>query len=184
MKINLLIKCVVCLCSLLALPVQAASYDDLLLKAQATIFPKIVLLDKEIAQKAVDNKILITIVYSQGDFSVAQQLHDLIRAKYQNRLGRYELEVTLQPFAQVENEVLATAYFVLSGGSGLVKSFSDYAAAQQRLVFSYDYRDFKNNALLSVLLKEKTYIYLNKQSIDSYNVKFVPMFYKVVKLFE
>ncbi len=47
------------------------NYDDLVLKAQASIFPKIILLDKKIEDKKIDGKIVNTIVYDKTDYDTA-----------------------------------------------------------------------------------------------------------------
>ena len=50
-----------------------------------------------------------------------------------------------------------------------------------RICFSYHYKDFDDGTLISLFLKEKTYIYINKSFINVYSIKFVPIFYKIAK---
>lgn len=162
--------------------VYAVDYDHLLLKAQAAMFPKIMLLDREVVSKAIQQRYEIAIVYEEIDVLTAQSLQAMIRKKYQNKLGSYPLIVRIYPFQEVVQKPLATAYFVLQGTNENIKALSDWAAKQNRLLFSYDYREFQQDALLSVLLKEKTYVYMNKRAIAQYNIEFQPVFYKIVKL--
>ena len=52
-------------------------YDDIVLKAQASIFPKIILLDKKIQNKLIDGKIVYTIVYNKSDYNTALSIEKL-----------------------------------------------------------------------------------------------------------
>ncbi|MEJ2213703.1 MAG: hypothetical protein P8Y20_06505, partial [Gammaproteobacteria bacterium] len=61
---------------------------------------------------------------------------------------------------------------------------TQYASKHNRVAFSYDYKDIKNNFLISLFVKEKTYIYLNKKALVDYDIKFLPLFYKIVKVLE
>ena len=38
--------------------------------------------------------------------------------------------------------------------------------------------------LVSLLMKEKTYIYLNKRAVNRYAIRFMPAFYKIVRVQE
>ena len=51
--------------------VQAYNYDEVLLKTQASIFPKIMLLNKKVEDKLVDVKIIYTIVYDKHYYATA-----------------------------------------------------------------------------------------------------------------
>jgi len=59
-----------------------------------------------------------------------------------------------------------------------------HASSNNRIVFSYNYTDFKYDALISLHVKEKTYIYLNKSTVKLYGINFLPIFYKITKIFE
>lgn len=54
------------------------SYNDILLKAQASIFPKVMLLDKKLDTKLVGGKIIYTIAYEQSDYNTALEVNKLI----------------------------------------------------------------------------------------------------------
>ncbi len=164
--------------------VYAYDYDPLLMRAQATIFPKIILLDKNLEQKVDDNKVVVSVLYGAGERQAAEKIRTLINEQYKNNLGRRELDVRLIDYAQFHEDYPSTAYFLLKGAREQRDKVTRYASSQKRLVFCYDYRDFENNALVSVLMKEKTYIYLNKSAIHDYDIKFLPLFYKIVKVIE
>ena len=162
----------------------ADSYDPLLLRAQSSIFPKITLLDKKLTSKTNDNVVELIIVSTKRDFNIAQQLQGLIKEKYGNRLGNKELTVNIVTFGNFNHDSLATSYILLQGTELEFKKVISYASSNHRIVFSYSYTDLKNNSLISLYVKEKTYIYLNKSAIQLYDIKFLPVFYKLTKIIE
>ena len=79
---------------LLALFTQAghtADYDPLLLRTQASIFPKIILLDRDIESKISENEIIISIVHTENDHADATILKKLMEKKLHSAL-RLKLE--------------------------------------------------------------------------------------------
>lgn len=165
-------------------PVDAAEYDQLLLKTQASIFPKIILLDKDIETKIASNEIVISIIHSINDHVTAVTLKNLMEESYKENLGNKKLIIRLIDFDKFEETDVATAYFIMQGSSKIHEKVTAHAAKNKRVCFSYNYKDFENNALISLLIKEKTYVYLNKSAIHDYDIKFLPLFYKIVKVLE
>ena len=162
----------------------AEVYDPLLLRAQASIFPKIVLLDKNLAKKTTNNEIALNIVAISQDEIAAHQLRVYIEEKYKNKLGNRKLTVKITTFDTFNKESLDTAYIVLQGSETLFKKVVSYASDYKRIVFSYSYTDFRHDSLISLLVKEKTYIYLNKAAVKLYGIRFLPVFYKITKIIE
>lgn len=162
----------------------ATTYDPLLLRAQSSIFPKIVLLDKDVAIKSPDNEVLITVVSMKQDVSIAQQLQSTIKEKYGDHLGDKKLIINMVAFEDIEKAPLATAYIVLQGSRADYEGVVSIASANNRIVFSYSYTDFEYKPLISLYVKEKTYIYVNKSSLQLYDIKFLPVFYKLTKIVE
>ena len=163
---------------------MAAEYDPLLLRTQATIFPKIILLDKDLENKIASNEIIISIVYSSEDKSNAELLKNLMLEQYAENLGNKKLTINLHNSEIPDTSNPSTAYFIMQGNPDAHEKITSFAARHKRVCFSYNYKDFKNNALISILIKEKTYIYLNKEAIQDYDIKFLPMFYNIVKVLE
>ncbi|MCK4705474.1 MAG: hypothetical protein KAT90_08350 [Gammaproteobacteria bacterium] len=162
----------------------AETYDPLLIRAGSSIYPKIILLDKGLSEKTPDNEITITVVSTDQDSDVALQLMYLIKEKYMNGLGSNKLKVNVTTFNDFKGGSLATAYIVLQGSKEGYKNVISYASSHNRIVFSYSYTDFIKNSLISLLVKEKTYIYLNKSAVKLYNIKFMPVFYEIIKIIE
>ena len=173
---------------LLALCLQGLAWagdaDPLLLRAQATIYPKVVLLDKDLGQKTTGNTVVIMIVYRQADRDDALTMQKLIESEYRNNLGGNPLRVETVTYDDFDAQQIATAYILMNGPASAHKKVTQYASNHRRVVFSYDYKDIRNNALVSLMMKEKTYIYLNKGAMEQYDVRFLPHFYKIVKVLE
>ena len=64
------------------------NYNQFLLRVQATIFPKIVLLDQDIEKKISGNTVNISIVSKVDDIHVAHQLSELLVDKYGKKYDR------------------------------------------------------------------------------------------------
>lgn len=160
----------------------AGTYDPLLLRAQASIFPKIVLLDQDLDKKTPGDEVVITIVSTALDPHIAQQLRKSIEDKYRGRLGSKSLTVNVTTFEEFSPNTLATAYIVLHGSESLIEKVVSYASSHERIVFSYSYSSFIYKALVSLNVKEKTYVYLNKSAIQLYNIRFFPVFYNIAKI--
>jgi hypothetical protein len=169
---------------LLSSSMANADHDHLLLKAQATIYPKIVMLDKDIEAKIKEDTIVIAIVTEKGGHDSAIAMKNLIDQEYKSNLGKKNLIIKTQFFEGFDNEDPATAYVLIGGDADDHYKVTQYASTHNRVAFSYDYKDIKNNFLVSLFVKEKTYIYLNKKALDDYDIKFLPLFYKIVKVLE
>jgi hypothetical protein len=169
---------------MMARQVLAERYDPLLLKAQATIFPKIILLDQGLDKKTPGNEVIITIVSTSHDLHAANKLKQFVEDKYSSSLGNKKLTVNVSTFDEFEQESLAAAYIVLNGPELSVGKIVSYASSHERIVFSYSYSDFIYDALISLHVKEKTYVYLNKSALQLYGIRFMPVFYKITKIIE
>ena len=167
-----------------AIELMAISIDPLLLKAQASIFPKIMLLDSTIANKTNDNKLVLSIVYANDEKASAHKFKDMIDSEYGNSLGDLTFETRLTSLNEFDKKQDAAAYYVFDASSAKKKEIVSHATKTQRICFGYNYKDFEENVLISLFVKEKTYIYLNKSALYEYKIKFTPIFYRIAKVIE
>lgn len=169
---------------LFSLTLFAKGYDSLLMRAQASMFPKIILLDKDISSKILNGTVSLKIIYNDDEQSQAKEFKQLIETQYQGKLGDFHLNTEMAHINDITTSDNATAYMIFSMTGNKKYSFVQNAAKHHRICFGYDYKDFDQNILISLLMKEKTYIYLNKSSLHNYDINFIPVFYKIVKVLE
>jgi len=159
----------------------SSEYDDLLLRAQASMYPKIILLDKNINTKIIDNMVSLTIIYEKKEMDRAKKFKDMIDHEYNSKIGTYEFKVNLLSIKNFSDLDTSTAYYIFDTAGTNKKPVILHSIDNNRICFSYNYKDFNKGALISLFLKEKTYIYINKSFINVYSIKFVPIFYKIAK---
>ncbi|QSZ42314.1 hypothetical protein GJV85_09405 [Sulfurimonas aquatica] len=165
----------------LSLQVFALEYNSLTLRAQADIFPKIILLDKAIQEKASNDNILtLAIIHSTDEKDDALNFKNMIEKKFNAKLGSYIFQIVLHNSDESQLRDASSYYFLSLKGSNKQEILKK-AMSTNKICFSYDSKDFTNQSLISLILKEKTYIYLNKSALTHYGIKFVPIFYKIVK---
>ena len=159
----------------------AHSYNELLIRAQSSIFPKILLLDKKLYDKLIDGKIVYTIVCEENDYETAKKLRDIMNAQYQNRLGDYVFEVNILLFSEFTSNTRASAIYVLNSDTD-VERITNFAKTSGYMTFSYDIVNLQHGVLLSLMVEKSTVLYLNKQGLHTHNVDFVKSLYQIVKV--
>ena len=158
------------------------TYNDLLLKAQTAIFPKLLLLDKQLNDKLVNGKIVYTIVYRENDYNKALEVRDLVDAYYKKNLDRYSFEITLVEYSDISENMNATAIYALNSDKG-IEELAEIATSKGIITFAYDIATLKDGILFSMVVEKNTVIYLNKKILQRYDVDFVDSLYQIVKFF-
>ncbi len=156
------------------------SYNELLIKAQSSIFPKILLLDKKLDEKLVDGKIVYTIVCEDNDVHTAETLRDTMNKRYKNRLGDYAFEIKVIPFSKLTDQTRATALYALNTDEHMDK-IRRIAEKSGCMTFAYDIANLKHGLLLSLMMEKTTVLYLNKNGLRNHNVDFVESLYQIVR---
>lgn len=169
---------------LFAMSLFAVEYDSLLMRAQASVFPKIMLLDKDIDNKMISGAVVLSIVYSSDELLLAKDFKEFINKEFKGKLGEHKFEIELVHIDEVTKSTNSSAYFLFSTSHSTKQEVISRSIEQQRICFSYNYKDFNNKVLISLFVKEKTYIYLNKSVLHDYGVNFIPIFYKIAKVKE
>lgn len=167
-----------------AIDLMAIGVDPLLLKAQASIFPKIMLLDNDISSKLDDNKLVLSIVYSDKERIKAKKLKDMIDLEYKNILGEVTFQTRLVDIKKFDKTHNAAAYYIFDASSQKMKDVISHAKGTHRICFGYNYKDFDKGILISLFVKERTYIYMNNSVFHDYKVKFTSIFYRIAKVIE
>ncbi len=143
----------------------ANNYNDFLLKIQAKIYPKIILLDKKIDKKLVDGKIIVGIVYDKGDFFIANRVKNLIKSLYGSRLDEYEFKVVPIDMLNILNDRYSnfSYLYILKSIPDRFERLSLFVNRNKIVTFIYDKNDLKYGFLFSLDIKREPIIYMNKK---------------------
>jgi len=159
------------------------SYDDLLLKAQASIFPKIVTLDKKIDEKLIDGKIVYTIIYDETDYITASSIKKFINDNFQGHLDTYEYEINLVNFSNFSEQTETSAIYVLNLRDHIEK-IAAIAIKKGIVSFSYDINNLNKGLMFSLVIEKSTVIYLKKENLYTSKIDFVDALLQMVKFVE
>lgn len=157
------------------------NYDDLLLKAQASIFPKIMLLDQKLGDKLIDGEIVYTIVYDKSDYLEALEIKEFIDANYKGHFDEYEYKINLVEFSALTSQTQTSAFYVLNLSDQEIKQVANFAKEKGVISFSYEVNNLKYGLLFSLMLKNSTMLYLNKEYLDTAKIDFVDSLLQMVR---
>lgn len=158
-------------------------YNNLLLKAQASIFPKIMLLDNKIKDKLIDEKIVYVIAYDKSDYETALFVSKFINEKYKGYFEQYAYKIDLVEFSNLSSETQASAIYILNSGENIKKA-ANIAKEKGIISFSYDLDNLKRGLLFSLMLEKSTVLYINKENLYTQKVDFVDALLQMVRFIE
>ena len=157
------------------------NYNDLLLKAQASIFPKITLLDKKLENKLINGQIVYTIVYDKKDYLVALEIKEFIDANYKGKFYKYRYKINLVEFSDLTSQTQTTVFYVLYSSESNIIKIANFAKEKGVISFSYDESNLKYGLLFSLVLEKSTTLYLNKEYLDTKKVDFVNSLLQMIR---
>jgi len=160
------------------------NYDDLVLKAQSSIFPKIMLLDKKVQNKLIDNKIIYTIVYDTSDYETALHVKEYINTTFKGHFGKYPYKINLVDFSHLSPNTEASALYVLKSSTDNIKKAADIAFLKGIISFSYDVNSLKYGLVLSLMIEKSTILYLNTKYLHAKNIDFIDSLLPMVKFID
>lgn len=161
--------------------IYAYTYNEMLVKAQASIFPKILLLDKKLNQKLINNKIVLLIAHDSSDKEEAINIQNIFISEYKKHLSKYKLKVKTIEFSEVTSYTQATAIYTLYSDTQIINKVAYIAFSKGIISFAYDINNLKQGILLSLALEKNTVIYLNKKNLNNNGINFINSFYEIVK---
>ncbi len=159
------------------------NYDDIILKAQASIFPKILLLDKKIEDKLIDGKIIYTIVYNKSDYQTAVSIEKFINNNFNGQLDKYNYKVNLVDFTNFSQQTEASAIYVLNLEEHIEK-IATIAKEKGIISFSYDINNLKKGLMFSLVIEKSTVLYLEKENLHTKKIDFVDALLQMVRFIE
>lgn len=158
----------------------AYNYDDVLLKAQASIFPKIMLLDKKVEDKLIGGEIVYTIVYDKYDYNKALEVSNYINENYKGHFGKYGYKINFVDASEFSDKTEASAIYVLNVEKEIQK-VADIAKKKGIVSFSYDIGNLKDGLMFSLVIEKSTVLYLRKENLQNNKVEFVDSLLQIVR---
>ena len=168
---------------LVAIPVFGFNYNPLLLKAQASIFPKLFMLVKEPDKLLVNKDIVFAIIHEEEDLGSASKLKAMMQEQYEDTIEGYPLRIVLIEYKQVNNSLEASAIIALNSEESIDK-LAQFVIKKKIVSFVSDAVHLKEGFLFSLNLERSTVIYMNKPILPSYEVEFSDTLYHVVRFFD
>lgn len=168
---------------LAAIPVFGFNYNPLLLKAQASIFPKLFMLVKEPQRLLVNKDIVFAIVHEAEDAESASKLKLLMDEQYEGRLEGYPLRIVLMEYEKLDERLEASAVIALHS-ERFIHGLAQLVLKKKIISFVGDAVHLKEGFLFSLNLERSTVIYMNKPMLPHYGVEFSDTLYHVVRFFD
>ncbi len=159
------------------------SSNPLLLRAQASIFPKLILLAKEPKTLLVDGAIVFAIVYEAADIVTARKLKELMQQQYHGQIEGFPFKVVLLQYSELDKTLKASAIMALHSDKQITKP-AELAIKKSILSFVGDAADLKKGYLFALNLERSTVIYMNKPMLSAYRIEFSNTLYHVVRFFD
>ena len=160
------------------------SYDELLIKAQTTLFPKIMLLDRKLDNKLVDGKILYLIAYEESDDISAAGVRDLLVSTYSGMIEGHPVEFRTIPYDCIDDDTQATAIYALRSREHQIGKVAAIARAKGIITFAYEIAYLRQGLLFSLMVEKSTVLYLSRKNIQKYDVDFVDVLYQIVRFID
>lgn len=159
------------------------SYNNTLLKAQASIFPKILLLDKKLEEKLIDGKIIYTIIYNKDDYSTVQEIQKFIKENFNEHFDKYSYKINAVEFLDFSAETDATVVYVLNSDK-YIEEVAKVVKIKGIISFAYDLKNLKSGLLFSLMLEKSTILYINKNNLYSEKVDFLDSLLQMVRFID
>ena len=171
------------LCIFISTTLFGANSNSLLHRAQASIFPKLILLTKEPKNALVDGKIIFVIVYEEKDAVSASKLQTLMQQQYNGYIEEYPFNVVLIQYSKLDESLKASAIMALHSEKH-IELPAKLAIKKKIISFVDDVAYLNYGYLFSLNLERSTVIYMNKPMLPYYGIEFSDTLYHVVRFFD
>lgn len=170
---------------LLTLPLFPQSYNEHILKIEANIIPRIILMDYKFKEKLSDGKIAIDVVYDPIDLPHAKRIKKFIEAKYPMGIKGYPIHITLTPYRMLaEQPHRATLYYLMDSDAGTITKTVAQSRKNRVLVFTHDSQNLKYGAHVSLRIDKKIVPYLNPASLKESGIALRPALLSISELYQ
>ncbi len=159
------------------------SYDRLLLEAEASVFPKLLLLSKHPETLTVEGKLRFFILYEEEDWPAAEHLRQEMLQHYRRDESPYALDVRLLAFEAVDHIERASALMALYSS----ERYPDVVRRAKKLhipSFVFDTAYLGEGFLFSLSIEHAVTVYLNASQLPGYGIAFSDALYQIVRLYD
>ena len=156
-------------------------YNLNLLNFQAKVFPKIIISDNNFEGKLVNNKVVLSILYEDIDYTIAETLKDKIQKNYSS-LKDYTFEIEILEYNEFNIKNLSTAYLFLLGKKEKISEISKILEDNNRLSFAYDDSYLKFGLIFGLTISSKIDIFLNIEALKNSKIELQNSIFSVVKI--
>jgi hypothetical protein len=158
------------------------AYNEDILQFEAKIFPKLILADKDLSSKIINNQIKITILCVEFDRSAAFNLKSMIERNYSALQGKkIVVEVLEYKNFSPEKEMSSAYLFLPSDDRARVSFIASVLAKQKRLTFAYSNDYLEMGVLFSLEIRNKIYITCNFNLLKQSHIELDNSILRLVK---
>jgi len=168
---------------LTAIPIFGFNYNPLLLEAQASLFPKLLMLAQEPEKLLVKENIVVAIIHEAEDIESALKLKSLMEEQYEDAIEGYPFTIVLLEYSKLNEDMEVSAVIALHSEKYLNK-LAQLVIKKKIVSFVSDAAYLKEGFLFSLNLERSTVIYMNKPILPSYGIEFSDTLYHVVRFFD
>lgn len=159
--------------------------NDSLLEIHATIMPKVLLLEHNVENKIIDNKINITIAYENNNYKDMKFLQKAIELKYPEGLSGYKIEVNSMNYKEFTKCDNATniLYIFPSSKDNIDKLITLFRQCSV-ITFASQQEYLKNNAMISIDVGKKVKPIVNLNAVKASGISFKPVLLSISKVYK
>lgn len=172
-----MIQRVLSLFLILSLQLLATQYEPTVLKLEAKLFPKMILLNEGLDKTS--DSLHIYIVTKEWDLNAAEELKSNIESYYPQKISGKKVVVEIKEFNKLKN--LPDALIVLHHSKDELIKIARWANRHKVMSLAYDPAYMEYGLLASLYIGKSTKPYLNKKIIQKYGFKFNPYLLKLSK---
>ncbi len=158
-----------------------AAYDEKILNLHSKVFPKIILTDKKLNEKLLDEHIIISILYEKVDKDKALELKKAIKKNYPTLNGKNML-VELRTYSNLDKNLSATAYYMLRSDKEEILKASSLINKVNRISFSYDNKYLDYGVVMSLHIGKKVSPFINIKALKKSKIELNNNIFKVAKI--
>lgn len=168
---------------LVPLSLLAYRYEPVLLKTQAKLAPRLLMMTKGIAYSA-PNRFGICIVHEAGEKDVAAQVKQTLLAYYPSGWQYHSMRIVIAEYGAVKEQCADTeVLFMLNGSEERVREMVSFATKTRKLTIAYDNRYLADGVLVSLHVGRSLRPYLNLNQAKAAELYFDSALKRVAKFY-